>query len=314
MEFLPIFLRLKGRAALVVGGGEVAARKVALLRRAGAAVTVLAPDLAPELAALAAEGTIRHEPARFEAGCFEDPPFDDIVLVIAATDDPAVNAAVAAAAERRRLPVNVVDDPAHCSFVMPAIVDRGPIVVAVSSGGVSPVLARLVRARIDWALPEGIGRLAGLAAAWRERVKAVLPDGPARRRFWESLLMGSTATRLARASSATADACLADLLAEAADGGARGWGGGRGWLIRIDLAADDPDRLTLGTLRRMQEAEIILHDTRIDATILDYARRDATLIAVADLAAGSEPLALALRRAEAPDRRVLILSLGAAAS
>jgi len=314
MEFLPIFLRLKGRSVLVVGGGEIAARKVALLRRAGAVVTVLAPKLAPDLSTLAAEGAIRHRAVRFEPPYLDEPSLADIVLVIAATDDATVNAAVAEAAERRRLPVNVVDDPAHCSFVMPAIVDRGPIVVAVSSGGLSPVLARLVRARIDWALPEGVETLVALAAGWRDRVKAALPEGPARRRFWETLLMGPTATRLTRASPATADARMAELLAEAGDGILQGRGLSQGWLVRIDLADNNPDNLTLGTLRRMQEAEVILHDALIDATILDYARRDAMLIAINDMAPGSQPLAAALREARERDRRVIVISMSTGAA
>jgi uroporphyrin-III C-methyltransferase/precorrin-2 dehydrogenase/sirohydrochlorin ferrochelatase len=301
MEFLPIFLRLGDRPALVVGGGEIAARKVALLRRAGARVTVAAPLLGAELAALAAAGGVCHRPIFFDPQQIDPSGFDGMTLVIAATDDPALNAAIAAAAERLRLPVNVVDDPAHCSFVMPSIVDRGPVVVAVSTGGVSPVLARLVRARIDWALPDGIGRLAELAAAWRERVKAAFPDGSARRRFWESVLSGPPANRLAAAAPAEAEDQLADLLSEAAKGGLAGW------VVRLDVPADDPDRLTLGTLRRMQEAEVILHDVRIGRSILDYARRDATLMALADQTAGAIERIIA--EADNGEARVLVLSL-----
>src|SRR3970040_2446537 len=145
MDFLPIFLNVREQPCLVVGGGEVAARKSALLQRAGARVTVLAPAL------------------------FRDENLDGFVLAIAATGDDAVNRAVATAARARRIPVNVVDQPALCSFILPSIIERAPLVVAVSSGGGSPVLARLVRARLETLIPAGYGRLAALAGAFRAR-------------------------------------------------------------------------------------------------------------------------------------------------
>ena len=148
MDFFPIFLNIKGRSCLVVGGGEVAARKVALLRQAGGEVMVVAPELGSTLRESLARQEIRYRPGRFEPT-----DLDERHLVIAATDAGGVNAEIAAEAEERRIPVNVVDQPDLCSFVVPSIIDRSPIVAAVSSGGAAPVLARLLRARLETLIP-----------------------------------------------------------------------------------------------------------------------------------------------------------------
>ena len=167
MDFLPIFLNVRAQPCLVVGGGEVAARKVELLLKAQAKITLIAPDLCKALAALHQSGKFTHVAATFQA--------DQIGgqrVVIAATDDEAVNRAVAAAAQGKNIPVNVVDRPELCTFIMPAIIDRSPVVVAVSSGGASPVLARLLRARLESLVPAGYGRLATLVGSFRDKVKA----------------------------------------------------------------------------------------------------------------------------------------------
>lgn len=252
MEFLPIFLALAGRPALVVGGGEVAGRKAALLRSAGAAVTVVAPRLGRGLADLSAEGVIEHR-----ARCFRESDLEGMALAIAATDDRAVNQAVAAAAGARALPVNVVDDPALCSFIMPAIVDRGAVVAAVSTGGLSPVLARLLRTRLELALPAELERAAAIAADWREPVRQRLPAAGPRRRFWERalahVLAGGTPS-------------LETLLAEVLDPPPPA-------TILVDPA--DPDAITLRDLKRLQAADLVLHEPRVPAALLGYARRDA---------------------------------------
>ena len=188
MQYLPIFLKLAGQSCLVVGGGEVAARKVNALLRAKGTVTVLSPELGPELTAWLADGRIAHIEKRFE-------PADlaGFHLVISATDRREVNETVAAAARAQGIPVNVVDCPDLCSFIFPAIVDRSPVVIAVSTGGASPVLARLVRARLEAALPAAYGRLAQLAERCRLPVKRAIPDSTRRRRFWESTLQGGLA-------------------------------------------------------------------------------------------------------------------------
>ena len=178
MDYFPLFADLRGRPCLVVGGGEVALRKVRLLLSAGAAVTVNAPELHPTLAAWARDGSIAHAPGRFDPALLAGR-----WLAIAATDERAVNRKVWSEGARRGLLVNSVDDPASSSFIVPAIVDRSPLVVAVSSGGAAPVLARRLRQWLETALPHRLGALARLAGELRHKAKARL--GPtARRGFW----------------------------------------------------------------------------------------------------------------------------------
>jgi len=188
MDFLPIFLDIREQPCLVVGGGEAAARKTALLLRAGARVTVQAPGLSAAFDAGLAGGRIAHR-----AADFRDEDLAGFALAIAAADDNAVNRAVAAAARARRIPVNVVDQPALCTFIMPSIVDRSPVIVAVSTGGASPVLARLIRARLETLIPAGYGRLARLVASFRDKVKQRFTHSSRRRQFWEEILQGRIA-------------------------------------------------------------------------------------------------------------------------
>src|SRR3990172_4415033 len=188
MDFLPIFLDLRGRPCVVIGGGEVGARKVALLLEAGATVTVCDPALGPTLSGWRDQGRITHRAERFRPELL-----DDCVLAIAATDDSVVNRAAHEAAVARRIPVNVVDQPALCTFIMPSIIDRSPVVVAVSSGGRSPVLARLIRARLETLIPAAYGRLAKLVEEFRDQVKAKFKNPPKRREFWEEILQGPIA-------------------------------------------------------------------------------------------------------------------------
>ncbi|WP_312998438.1 bifunctional precorrin-2 dehydrogenase/sirohydrochlorin ferrochelatase, partial [Achromobacter animicus] len=178
MKLFPIFADLTDRLVLVVGGGAVAERKTLALLEACANVVVGAPELTPALAALAAEGRIRHLPGPFDPAWLQD-----VWLVVAATDDRAVNAAVSEAAKARRIFTNVVDDPELSSFQVPSIVDRSPVIVAISSSGVAPVLARRIRERIESLFDHTLGQLAGLAATYRKRIRASHPDLGARRRF-----------------------------------------------------------------------------------------------------------------------------------
>ena len=206
-EALSLFADLNDRPALVVGGGAVAERKTLALLEAGAAVTVGAPGLTPALAALAADGRIRHHPGRF------DPAWLDAVwLVVAATDDTEVNREVSEAAEARRLFCNVVDDPALSSFQVPSIVDRSPVIVAISSSGVAPVLARRLRERIESLFDHTLGQLAGLAERYRQRIRAGHPDLGARRRFYDWLLDGPVAGLLRQQRPDQAEAALAAAL------------------------------------------------------------------------------------------------------
>jgi uroporphyrin-III C-methyltransferase/precorrin-2 dehydrogenase/sirohydrochlorin ferrochelatase len=266
MDFLPIFLDIRGEPCLVVGGGTVAARKCAQLLRAGARVTVQAPALGTAFDADLAAARIAHRAERFREG-----DVAGFALVIAATDDDAVNREVAAAARARRIPVNVVDRPALCSFIMPSIVERAPVIVAVSSGGASPVLARLLRARLESLIPAGYGRLAALAAAFRDRVKARF--GPSeRRRFWERVLQGPVAELVFSGRDGEARAALETALTDTR----LAFSGGE--VSLIGAGPGDPDLLTFRALRLMQQADVVVYDRLVSRPVLDLVRLEAERI------------------------------------
>jgi uroporphyrin-III C-methyltransferase / precorrin-2 dehydrogenase / sirohydrochlorin ferrochelatase len=264
-DYFPIFLRLRGARVLVVGGGEVAARKVRLLLRAAPKLEVVARSLNPELSALYESDRIRHLAQEFEpsqvAGCR---------LVVAATDDRLLNRAVAAVAEAAGVPVNAADDPEVSSFITPSLVDRAPLLVAVSTGGAAPVLARRLRERLEALLPTGYGKLAEFLHRNRSRVaKAV--EAPQRRGLWERFLDGAGAEAALRGDEAAADRELERLLAGAPV---------RGEVYLVGAGPGDPDLLTFRALRLMQQADVVLYDRLLAPAILELVRRDAERIFV----------------------------------
>jgi uroporphyrin-III C-methyltransferase / precorrin-2 dehydrogenase / sirohydrochlorin ferrochelatase len=271
MDFLPIFLNVRNRLAVIVGGGVVAARKTDLLLQAGAVVRVVAPALVPELAALRDAGRIEHRPEVFAPATL-----DQAIVVIAATDQPAVNAAVAAAARTRSIPVNTVDDLEHSSFILPAIVDRSPIVVAVGTSGNSPVLARIVRERIEALLPPTIGRLAAFAGRWRRKVARSLATVLQRRRFWERVLSGPVASHVLEGRDSLAEFEFRRELARTT----RAQSSGIGEVYLIGAGPGDPDLLTLKAARLLQQADVVLYDRLVPEAILARARRDAERVYV----------------------------------
>lgn len=270
MTFLPIFIQLQDRRCLVVGGGAVAARKVGRLLRAGAHVTVVAPVLCRELSKRRDLGEIEHE-----ARAFMRQDLDGAWLCIAATDDAAENGAVSALAQERHIPVNVVDDPERCTFIMPSVVDRSPVQIAISTGGASPVLARLLRARLETLVPAAYGRLAVLMAAFRERVKQRFRDVGARRRFWETVLQGPVAEMLFAGRDEAALAALAQALDEGSEAPLS-----VGEVYLVGAGPGDPDLLTFRALRLMQQADIVLYDRLVAPAILDLVRKDAERVHV----------------------------------
>ncbi len=270
MQYFPMFFDINDKPCLVVGGGDVAARKVALLLRAGAKVTVVSPELGEGLAAHHANQAISHLPRTFE----ED-DLDDRALVIAATDDKAVNRRISELCKARNLPVNVVDQPELCSFIVPSMIDRSPLQVAVSTGGAAPVLARLLRARLETMIPAAYGRLAELMDEYREVVKARISDPDRRRHFWEDVVQGAIAEMVFSGKEEAARAALRKAVDEAAASGQP-----RGEVYLVGAGPGDPDLLTFRALRLLQQADVIVYDRLVSEEILDMARRDADLVYV----------------------------------
>ena len=270
LDYFPAFLKLEGRAVLVVGGGPVAVRKANSLLAAGAAVTVVASKACAEIVALAEAGRLTLKQRSFrrqDAGrCW---------LVVNATGDPHTGAVVAGAAEAARVFCNSVDDIDGCSYIVPAVVDRSPLVVAISSGGAAPVLARRVRAALEALLSTNIGRIAACAGSWRARVGEAIVGFRERRYFWERLFDGRLEDALAAGGSRAMDRLIADELARAAGDTPAA---GKAWLV--GAGPGDPGLLTLKALQVMQAADVILHDRLVSPAILALARRDAELIAV----------------------------------
>jgi uroporphyrin-III C-methyltransferase / precorrin-2 dehydrogenase / sirohydrochlorin ferrochelatase len=268
MDFLPIFMNMRGRVALVVGGGEVAARKAALLLEAGAKVNVVAPVLGSTLTQWRDQGRLRHR-----VGQFSPQDLDDCTVAIAGTDDRAVNQRVSALAQERRIPVNVVDQPDLCTFIMPSIVDRAPVMVAVSTGGASPVLARLLRARLETIIPAAYGRLASLVEKFRDRVKRRFKTTGQRRAFWEQVLQGPIAEMVFAGQDKAAEEALQAALADSAPAEPL-----RGEVYLVGAGPGDPDLLTFRALRLMQQADVVVYDRLVAPPILDLVRRDAERI------------------------------------
>jgi uroporphyrin-III C-methyltransferase/precorrin-2 dehydrogenase/sirohydrochlorin ferrochelatase len=270
MQYLPIFIDLKQKSCLVVGGGEVAARKAQMLLRAQAQVTVVAPRLCSALQSLSDEGAITHI-----VGTYQEPQLEHATLVIAATDDESVNRLVSAQAHKLNLPVNVVDHPELCSFILPSIIDRSPVLIAVSTEAQSPTLGRLLRARLETLVPAGYGRLAEFSGRFRQQVKQRFATISQRRRFWEHVLEGPIAEQVLAGKESEAEQALMSALA-ATDSAALT----RGEVYLVGAGPGDPDLLTFRALRLMQRADVVLYDRLISPQILDLVRREAERIYV----------------------------------
>jgi len=274
MRYFPLFLDLTGKPVLLVGGGEVAARKYALLEDAGARVTVVAPALGTGLSTALAAGAFTHVARVFAAADIEG-----MWLVVAATDDRAVNAAAAAAAHAARIPCNVVDDRELSSFIMPAIIDRSPVQIAVSTGGTSPVLARLIRERLETLLDGSLGTLAEFADRRRDAVKRKFADIGARRRFLSWLLTGPVAAALRAGRTAQAETLTRNAL-ETEDALPHGH------VVLVGAGPGNAGLMTLQGLRALQEADVIVHDRLVSPEVLELARRDAARFDVGKFVGG----------------------------
>jgi len=266
-RYFAAFLDLKGKPGVVVGGGAVAALKAEALLRSGVRVTVVAPEAGARIAELAVLGALRHEPRRFQPG--------DLVgaeVAVAATDDPAVNQAVSAAARALRVPVNVADDAALSTFIMPSVLDRPPLQIAISSAGTSPVLARKLRTIIESVVPFAFGRLAALAGRFRAASKRRFPDPEARRRFWEEVMDGTVADMVLSGNEVLAGKALEAKLNDTKKL--------HGFVSLVGAGPGDPELLTLRALRVMQRANVVLYDHLVAPALVDLARRDAERIYV----------------------------------
>lgn len=269
MQALPIFFNIKNRPCVVIGGGDVATRKVTMLLKADAAITLYSPEICHELEEMANAGKIK-----FIKADFAENQLAGACMVIAATDDEAVNIAVSVAAKAQNIPVNVVDAPALCTFTMGSVIDRSPVVIAISSEGNAPVLARYIRTKIETMLPATYGRIAAIAGEFREQVKAKFATTQARRRFWEGVLQGPMVERVLSGQEQSARELLSKLLSDA-DASAN-----KGEVFLVGGGPGDPDLLTFRALRLMQQCDVCVYDKLVSPEVMELVRRDAELIYV----------------------------------
>jgi len=306
MIHLPIFMDIKGRSVLVVGGGELAARKVAMAHRAGGKMTIVAETLCPSLADLAADGEIAHLARDFDAGDLEGR-----ALVFVASEDRDLEERISGLAQDAGIPVNVVDRFDLCSFIMPAVINRSPMLVAVSSGGAAPILSRVLKARLETSIPAGLGRLADFAGACRGKVAAAIPEGRLRLRFWEHFIHGPIAEYILAGQPEAAGNLLDETLEKAKQDHDSGI---RGEVYLVGAGPGDPDLLTFRALRLMQQADVVLHDRLVPDDILDLVRRDAERVFVGkrrgDHAMAQEDIGTLMIRLAKEGKRVLRLKSG----
>ncbi len=298
MNTFPLFFKLEDRKVLIVGGGEVALRKADLLSRAGACITILAPNISHELQALLTDD--KHQ---FIYENYNKAYMSGARVIIAATDDETLNHQIHADATELNIPVNVVDTPHLCDFIFPAIIDRNPIVIGISSNGKAPVLARLLRARLETLIPQGYGKLAKLAGEFRSEVKAKIPTLTGRRQFWERAFEGqvsqlmfagneteaiaqlkadldSTAAAISKKSDDTDSVKESDAIKPATSDESEKSLPAVGEVYIVGAGPGDPELLTFKALRLMQQADVVFYDALVSPQVLDLCRRDADKVFV----------------------------------
>ncbi|MCS3525905.1 siroheme synthase CysG [Acinetobacter johnsonii] len=268
MDIFPISLKLQQQPCLIVGGGHIAYRKAVLLHKAGAVIHVIAPDIDANLLQLVEESQGQYIQALYPAQM----QLNDYRLVIAATDDYAVNTQVFEDCEALKILVNSVDDPPHCRFMVPAIVDRSPLVISVASNGTSPVLSRQIRTQLETSIPHGMGKLAEFSGKWRAAVKAKISNPDERRVFWEDLYASPLKEQVFHDNLTEADRLIEQALLE--------WKTPKGEVYLVGAGPGDPELLTLKALRLMQQADVVIYDRLVSPAIMELCRRDATKIYV----------------------------------
>lgn len=268
MDIFPISLKLQQQRCLIVGGGHIAYRKAVLLQKAGAVISVIAPEI--EAALL--------EIIQATAGQYVQAPFNPEIplrsyrLVIAATDDAAINRQVFEACEAENVLVNSVDDPPHCRFMVPAIVDRSPLLISVATNGASPVLSRQIRTQLETSIPHGMGKLASFSGQWRAAVKAKIQNPDERRIFWENLYASPLKEQVFNDNLQEANRLIEQALQE--------WTTPKGEVYLVGAGPGDPELLTLKALRLMQQADVVIYDRLVSDPIMELCRRDAEKIYV----------------------------------
>lgn len=268
MDIFPISLKLQQQPCLIVGGGHIAYRKAVLLQKAGAVISVIAPKIEASLL----------EIIQATAGQYVQAPFNSEIslrsyrLVIAATNDAGVNRQVFEDCEAENVLVNSVDDPPHCRFMVPAIIDRSPLIISVASNGTSPVLSRQIRTQLEATIPHGMGKLAEFSGKWRSAVKAKITNPDERRIFWEDLYASPLKEQIFNDNLAEADRLIEQALNE--------WQKPKGEVYLVGAGPGDPELLTLKALRLMQQADVVIYDRLVSAPIMDLCRRDAEKIYV----------------------------------
>lgn len=268
MDIFPISLKLQQQPCLIVGGGHIAYRKAVLLAKAGAKVDVLAPEIDVNLLQLVQQSQGQYVQDVFSSST----ALRHYRLVIAATDDNRVNQQVFAACEAENVLVNSVDDPPHCRFMVPAIIDRSPLVISVASNGTSPVLSRQIRTQLESSIPHGMGKLAEFSGQWRAAVKQKIVNPDERRIFWEELYASPLKEQVFNDNLDAANQSIQHALAE--------WQTPKGEVYLVGAGPGDPELLTLKALRLMQQADVVIYDRLVSAPILELCRRDAEKVYV----------------------------------
>lgn len=268
MEIFPISLKLQQQPCLIVGGGRIAYRKAVLLAKAGAILHVIAPEIEPDLLTLLEQTQGQYIAEDFR----QQVNLRDYRLVIAATNDAFVNQQVFEACEAEKVLVNSVDDPPHCRFMVPAIIDRSPLIISVASNGTSPVLSRQIRTQLETLIPHGMGKLAQFSGKWRATVKQKIINPDERRIFWEDLYASPLKEQVFNGNEAEADQLIEQALQE--------WKTPKGEVYLVGAGPGDPELLTLKALRLMQQADVVIYDRLVSQPIMDLCRRDAEKIYV----------------------------------
>jgi len=268
MDHLPIFINIRKKPCVVIGGGDIALRKINLLLKAQAKVDCLSPSFSRDIKNLSKDGHIT-----LINKSFDQTDIKDYSIIIAATDDSSVNSSISAIAQVKKIPVNVVDSPELSSFIMPSIVDRSPLIIAVSSSGKAPVLSRMIRAKLETVIPSAYGILADIAGEYRQKVKDRFSTIKDRRAFWEAVFSGVIAEKVFSGRISEAKEDIEKQLNDSVEMEL-------GEVYLVGAGPGDPDLLTFKALRLIQQADVVLYDRLVSKGVMELVRRDSELIYV----------------------------------